>query len=228
MLKQVQHDSALFVILNTSEGSSTKRCAMLDSSATPQNDRKEIMKKLTYSLLLTTGYFLLAPMAHAQICNPVLSPLIGCGGTAAGGTIVGSIISALTGLFLIGGTIATLLFLLLGGFRWITSSGDKQKLPTAQDQITNAIVGLIIMTAAWAIMMLVGQFTGIGIFGANGWNISLPSITGGASGSSRTGSQTVPVCTDPVTITPCIPIGADDAAPFVPPQPPFPGAGQIN
>ena len=165
------------------------------------------MKKLTYSLLLTTGYFLLAPMAHAQICNPVLSPLIGCGGSAAGGTIVGSIISALTGLFLIGGTIATLLFLLLGGFRWITSSGDKQKLQTAQDQITNAIVGLIIMTAAWAIMMLVGQFTGIGVFGANGWNINLPGL--GRSGPA-------PV----VAPVPAVPAPVAPVAPFVPPAGP--------
>ncbi|HCS79202.1 TPA: hypothetical protein DIV55_05700 [Patescibacteria group bacterium] len=168
------------------------------------------MKKLTFfifSLLIAFSFLspfpfpLSARAAHAQICNPVLEPLIGCGGTTAGGTIVGNIISALVGLFLVGGTITTFLFLLLGGFRWITSSGDKQKLQTAQDQITNAIIGLIIMTAAWAIMMLVGQFTGIGIFGANGWNINLPGLGGNGPAPVVAPVPAVPAPANPGTGT---------------------------
>jgi len=165
------------------------------------------MKKNTYSLLLTTGYLLLTPAAYAQITNPVLPTGVGSGGIGAGGTIVGNIISALTGLFLVGGTIAALLFLLLGAFRWITSSGDKTKLQTAQDQITNAIIGLVVMAAAWAIMMLVGQFTGIGVFGANGWNINLPGL--GRSGPA-------PV----VAPVPAVPAPVAPVAPFVPPAGP--------
>jgi hypothetical protein len=52
--------------------------------------------------------------------------------------------------------------LLLGGYDWITSGGDKTKLQSARDRITNAIVGLIITGAAWAVMTLVGEFLGIG------------------------------------------------------------------
>ncbi len=44
-----------------------------------------------------------------------------------------------------------LAFILYGGFLWITSAGDSKKAGEAIKMIRNAIIGLIIIVAAWAI-----------------------------------------------------------------------------
>ena len=97
----------------------------------------------------------------AQITNPVIPGSLGSGGNEAGSAAIGSIIGAIFGLLLVGGFVAAFLYLLMGGFDWITSGGDKAKLQSSRDKITNAIIGLIIVSSVWAIMTLVGQFVGI-------------------------------------------------------------------
>jgi len=67
-------------------------------------------------------------------------------------------------------TIAAFVYLLLGGFTWITSGGDKANVEAAQKRIQAAIIGLIIVFAAWALMIVIGRFLGIDPF-----NFVLPS-----------------------------------------------------
>lgn len=55
--------------------------------------------------------------------------------------------------------------LVVGGLKWITSGGDEKKVAAARAQITNALIGLVIVFAAWAIMQLIGTVFGIGILG---------------------------------------------------------------
>lgn len=74
---------------------------------------------------------------------------------------LGLLIGNALALLLIIAAIAAFIFLILGGIQWITSGGDKQGLEGARNKITNAVVGLIIVAAAWAVMFLVGQFLGI-------------------------------------------------------------------
>ena len=94
--------------------------------------------------------------AYAQgITNPVL-PTIGHG---EGGPIFGNIISAIIGMFLIVGFIFAILHFMFGAMRWVTASGDKTALQSAQERMTQAVVGLLIMAAIWGIMIVVGQFT---------------------------------------------------------------------
>ncbi len=108
-----------------------------------------------------------------QITNPVIGPA----GTGPGDAILGNIISALIGFVLVVGTIGALVFFMLGALRWITSSGDKNKLQAAQEEITHAVVGLMILAAGWAIFMLVTQFTGIGVFDETGTGtFQLPTL----------------------------------------------------
>lgn len=58
-----------------------------------------------------------------------------------------------------------LLFMLLwGAFDWMTSGGEKEKLAGAQQRIINAIIGIILFTVAFAILSLIGQFTGFTFF----------------------------------------------------------------
>lgn len=96
-----------------------------------------------------------------QIVNPVLPGPLGGGGSASGPSAIGLLISGFVGAFLVFSFIVAFMYLLLGGFNWITSGGDKAKLQAARDEITNAIMGLIIVSAVWAIMTLIGNFLGI-------------------------------------------------------------------
>lgn len=78
---------------------------------------------------------------------------------------VGQLISALVGTLLIIAALLAFFFLILGGIQWITSGGDKAGMEAARNKITHAIVGLIIVGAAWAIMILVQNFLGVSIIG---------------------------------------------------------------
>jgi uncharacterized membrane protein len=89
-------------------------------------------------------------------------------------TDVGQLISAAVGTMLILAALLAFVFLILGGIQWITSGGDKAAMEAARNKITHAIVGLIIVGAAWAIMMLVQSFLGVNIIGAQGVNIPKP------------------------------------------------------
>ncbi|OGG01630.1 hypothetical protein A2Z33_07635 [Candidatus Gottesmanbacteria bacterium RBG_16_52_11] len=79
---------------------------------------------------------------------------------------VGRLISALVGTILIIAALLAFFYLILGGIQWITSGGDKSAMEAARNKITHAIVGLIIVGAAWAIMLLVQSFLGINIIGS--------------------------------------------------------------
>lgn len=102
------------------------------------------------------------PKLLAQITNPVI-PALGSGETTQGGTIIGKLVSNIAGLLFIFAFLLTFMYLLLGGIQWLTSGGDKAQLEQARNKITNAIVGLIIVAAAYAIFTLVGQFLGINV-----------------------------------------------------------------
>ncbi len=86
-------------------------------------------------------------------------------------TDIGKLISALVGTVLIIAALLAFLYLILGGIKWITSGGDKAGMEEARNKITHAIVGLIIVGAAWAVMTLVQNFLGVQIIGGS---INLP------------------------------------------------------
>lgn len=73
------------------------------------------------------------------------------------------IISGAIGLVLILVSLVFFFILVLGGLKWITSGGDEKKVGEARSQITNALIGLAIVFAAWAIMRLIGTVFGINI-----------------------------------------------------------------
>jgi len=76
---------------------------------------------------------------------------------------IASIISALIIIALIIAAIIFFFMLVIGGIRYITSGGDKAQTESARGQITAALIGLVIVFAAWAIINLVNLFFGINI-----------------------------------------------------------------
>jgi hypothetical protein len=60
--------------------------------------------------------------------------------------------------------------LVIGGIKWIASGGDKAATEGARNQITAALIGLVIVFAAWAIVSLIHIFFNVDIF-----NLALPT-----------------------------------------------------
>lgn len=59
----------------------------------------------------------------------------------------------------------TLVFMITwGGLDWIISEGDKEKIQGAQKKIINALIGLVLIAAAFAILRVLGHFTGFTLF----------------------------------------------------------------
>lgn len=101
-------------------------------------------------------------LAQSDTIN--LKPDSASGFSSLGGFTIPSIVSGLIRLSLVIAAIVFFFILVLGGIRWIASGGDKANTETARSQITAALVGLVIVFAAWAIVALINTFFGIDIF----------------------------------------------------------------
>lgn len=82
------------------------------------------------------------------------------------------LISALIRLTLVVAAIVFFFILVIGGIQWIASGGDKAQTEAARSRITAALVGLVIVFAAWAIVALINTFFHIDIF-----SLAIPSVT---------------------------------------------------
>lgn len=61
--------------------------------------------------------------------------------------------------------IIVLIFMILwGAFEWITSEGEKEKIEAARNKIIHAIIGIVLFAVAFAIIQVLGQFTGFKFF----------------------------------------------------------------
>lgn len=90
---------------------------------------------------------------------------------------LGNLIAFFIQIVLFIGGLAALLYLLWGAFDWINSSGEKEKLTKAQNKMMNAVIGLILMVAAFTIFSFVmGTVLG-GKFGiGEDFKLTLPRI----------------------------------------------------
>ncbi|MEN8253602.1 MAG: hypothetical protein ABFQ62_04475 [Patescibacteria group bacterium] len=77
-------------------------------------------------------------------------------------TDVGGLISSVLTFVMAIGALLVFMYLIWGGIDWITSGGDKTKTEGARNKITAAIIGLIILAAAWAILSIALNFLGAG------------------------------------------------------------------
>lgn len=61
--------------------------------------------------------------------------------------------------------LAAFIYLVWGGIDWLQSGGDKERIEKAKSKITNTVIALAVVAAAWAIYLIVDYFFGIGITG---------------------------------------------------------------
>jgi len=111
------------------------------------NTLKKLGNNLQYAFLPFFGaVYAQVPSTNATVVSGFTIPSIA------------DIIGFLIKLFFFIAGIASLLYLLLGAFSWVTSSGDKEAVKKAQDKIQAAVIGLIMIVLVLAVMVTLEQF----------------------------------------------------------------------
>lgn len=93
----------------------------------------------------------------------IKNPILGSLGNQTGASFFAKVIPSAIGLAFIIGSLVFFAMLVWGAIEWISSGGDKQHLESARGRITNALVGIVILFAAFAILNVIEIFFGIKI-----------------------------------------------------------------
>lgn len=93
-----------------------------------------------------------------------LGPIQGIGdfqkATGSEGMLSKFMTTIITSITVVAG-MAFVLYFIIGGFKWITSSGDKSKAEEAKTELTQAAIGLIVVAVSYFIAGIVGGVVGI-------------------------------------------------------------------
>lgn len=117
---------------------------------------KNMINKLL-ALAMIAGAFVALPAARVaasdvktSVCNGVVAAGGACTESGAGTTVNDIIATVVDVLSVIVGVVAVIM-IIVGGFKYITSSGDSSNIQSAKNTIMYAIVGLVIVAMAQAI-----------------------------------------------------------------------------
>ncbi len=80
-------------------------------------------------------------------------------------TDVGTIVSGAIGAAFIIAGLLVFAYLVWGGLQWITAGGDKANIEAARGRISSALVGMAIIAAAYAIVILLQFVFGYQVLG---------------------------------------------------------------
>jgi hypothetical protein len=116
-------------------------------------------------------------IAYAAVAAPVFAQDIkiqpGNNFSALGNLNAAGIVSGAISLVMVVVALAFFFMLIWGGLKWVTSEGDQKAVEAARNQITNALIGLAIVFAAWAIVKLIQT-----VFGINILQLEIPTFQG--------------------------------------------------
>lgn len=71
---------------------------------------------------------------------------------------LGNLMSNIIQIMISVGGILCIIFIIVGGFKFVTSGGDEKKLASAKGTLTYAIVGLIVIILAFVMIQVVQYF----------------------------------------------------------------------
>ena len=128
-----------------------------------------MLKKVSSILLVVVvAVMLVTPLiATAQGLNPgsgnpagsnFADQIFGC----AEGTGVLCILERVLLFILALAFIVAVIFLVVGGFRYIVSQGNEESVEKAKGTITNAIIGIVVIVLAWIILTVVFNLVNTG------------------------------------------------------------------
>jgi hypothetical protein len=139
------------------------------------------VKKIISSLVFASGFLSLAPSAFAangsSLCPAQFSAI--CTNLEPF-----NLLGAFIGFIFTLSIVVALLYLIWGGFKWLTSGGDKTAVGAAREHIIAAIIGLVVIFLSYFILNIALNF-----FLGTGLN--------GIEFKSLTGSSSSPTCTAP-------------------------------
>lgn len=120
---------------------------------------KQIIKKI--DLLKTIRVLAMAIMLLAPVASYAALPNFNCSdinGVSCnnGQTVSGLIKLVINWALALAGLIAVL-FLIVGGFWYITSAGDTEQAEKGKGTVLNAIIGIIIIVLSWIIVNVVSN-----------------------------------------------------------------------
>lgn len=78
--------------------------------------------------------------------------------------------------------IVLILMILWGAFDWMISEGDKEKVAAARNKIINAVIGIILFALAFAIIQVLGIFTGFTFFAGQNYTVLRRDSQGNITG----------------------------------------------
>ena len=93
---------------------------------------------------------------------PELTPFTGGDQTGASG--ISKFFSNFIALFYSVAILVLISMLVWGAFDWLTSEGDKEKIAAARGKLINAVIGIMLFAVAFAVIQVLGQFTGFTFF----------------------------------------------------------------
>ncbi len=117
--------------------------------------------KKSVAAAVTTGaaYLTAASPAFAQIQTTTIDPGPGFASD------IGTLINAVLSFVMVIAALLVFMYLIWGGIEWITSGGDKGKTESARNKITAAVLGLIVLAASYAILLIALNFIGFSNLG---------------------------------------------------------------
>ena len=105
------------------------------------------------------------------ITNPAIPQLFTQFGDGDGSGYVSALVSLVVSAIIAFGGLYFVIQLLLGGFDWIRSGGDKASLESARGKVSNALIGIILLFSVYAIIGLIST-----IFNINILEFTIPTI----------------------------------------------------
>lgn len=126
----------------------------------------------------------------AQVKNPALpAGLQNAADPVAAGAGLGKYIGILWQTALTVGGLAVVAYMIMGGLNWITAAGDKGKIETAKERITQGLIGLAVLFSVAAISTFFGTVLGLDLLKPNFARITPTSETPSNGGGSGTGTS---------------------------------------
>lgn len=126
------------------------------------NSLKQTLKKIDFIKVAEVILAISLTFAPLLVANAQLNKNLTCDSTTglncnAGTTVNGLIKTVISWLLGIAFAVAVL-FLIVGGFLYITAGGNEEQVEKGKSTVINAIIGIVIIVLSYVIISVISQF----------------------------------------------------------------------
>jgi heme/copper-type cytochrome/quinol oxidase subunit 2 len=121
------------------------------------NSLKQIVKKINFLKIVEVAaavMLTLTPVAVSALDLPNCNSFRGVNCSSANGSVSGLILYVINIMLGIAGLVAVL-FLIIGGFWYITSAGNEETAEKGKGTVINAIIGIVIIILSYVVVNVV-------------------------------------------------------------------------